>query len=109
MDEPLVVGAREARGPLFHDKEKLATAAGSFSNMERHESCSPIMGLPLYPMLSHPCVKQYNIRKIMSTLYTPQSNGVVERFMGYLKTALITLISNRPKKWDLFLAVILFA
>ena len=45
----------------------------------------------------------------MSTLYTPQSNGIVERFMGYLKTALITLISNRPKKWDLFLATILFA
>ena len=40
--------------------------------------------------------KKYKIRKLMSTPYTPQSNGIVERFMGYLKTALITLIDQVP-------------
>ena len=40
--------------------------------------------------------QKYKIRRLMSTPYTPQSNGVVERFMGYLKTALITLIDQVP-------------
>ena len=45
----------------------------------------------------------------MSTPYTPQSNGIVERFMGYLKGALISLVNEKPKRWDQFLPVILFA
>ena len=53
--------------------------------------------------------KKYKVRRLMSTPYTPQSNGIVERFMGYLKNALITLIDNRPARWDTFLPAILFA
>ena len=45
----------------------------------------------------------------MSTPYTPQSNGIVERFMGYLKGALITLIDNHPTRWDQHLAAVVFA
>ena len=40
--------------------------------------------------------EKYKIRRLMSTPYTPQSNGIVERFMGYLKTALITMIDQVP-------------
>ena len=53
--------------------------------------------------------KRYKIRRLMSTPYTPQSNGIVERFMGYLKNSLITLVDNQPKRWDVFLPAILFA
>ena len=53
--------------------------------------------------------KKYKIRRLMSTPYTPQSNGVVERFMGYLKTALITLIDQVPTAWDLQLSAVLAA
>ena len=53
--------------------------------------------------------RKYKIRRLMSTPYTPQSNGIVERFMGYLKNALVTLIDNSPTRWDLFLPAILFA
>ena len=53
--------------------------------------------------------KKYKIRKLMSTPYTPQSNGIVERFMGYLKTALITLIDQVPTAWDLHLSAVLAA
>ena len=45
----------------------------------------------------------------MSTPYTPQGNGIVERFMGYLKNSLITLIDNHPTRWDIYLPAILFA
>ena len=45
----------------------------------------------------------------MTTPYTPQGNGIVERFMGYLKNALITLIDGHPKTWDDHLPAILFA
>ena len=53
--------------------------------------------------------QKYKIRRLMSTPYTPQSNGVVERFMGYLKTALITLIDQVPTAWDLHLSAVLAA
>ena len=45
----------------------------------------------------------------MSTLYTPQSNSIVEWFIGYLKTALITLIDQVPTTWDLHLSAVLAA
>ena len=45
----------------------------------------------------------------MSTPYTPQSNGIVERFMGYLKNALVTLIDQKPKSWDVHVSAVLFA
>ena len=45
----------------------------------------------------------------MSTPYTPQSNGIVGRFMGYLKNAMITLIAHHPEQWDVHLSAILFA
>ena len=38
-----------------------------------------------------------------------QGNGIVERFMGYLKTALITLIDQVPTAWDLHLSAVLAA
>ena len=53
--------------------------------------------------------KRYKVRRLMSTPYTPQSNGIVERFMGYMKNALVTLISQHPKAWDEHLPAVLFA
>ena len=53
--------------------------------------------------------KQYQVRRLMSTPYTPQSNGIVERFMGYLKNALVTLVDNHPTRWDQYLAAVVFA
>ena len=53
--------------------------------------------------------KKYKIRRLMSTPYTPQGNGIVERFMGYLKTALITMINQVPTAWDLHLSAVLAA
>ena len=53
--------------------------------------------------------RQYQVRRLMSTPYTPQSNGIVERFMGYLKNALITLVDNHPTRWDQYLASVIFA
>ena len=49
-------------------------------------------------VISDLCAK-YQVRRLMSTPYTPQSNGIVERFMGYLKNALITLVDNHPTRW----------
>ena len=53
--------------------------------------------------------KQYQVRRLMSTPYTPQSNGIVERFMGYLKNALVTLVDNHPTRWEQYLAAVVFA
>ena len=53
--------------------------------------------------------QKYKIRRLMSTPYTPQGNGIVERFMGYLKNSLIAMIDRQPKKWDESLSSVLFA
>ena len=53
--------------------------------------------------------KRYGIRRLMSTPYTPQSNGIVERFMGYLKNALVALVNQKPKTWDEYVSAVLFA
>ena len=53
--------------------------------------------------------KKYGIRRLMSTPYTPQSNGIVERFMGYLKGALATLVDENPTSWDDHLPAVAFA
>ena len=51
--------------------------------------------------------RRYGVRRLMSTPYTPQSNGIVERFMGYLKNALVTLIDQKPKTWDTHVSAVL--
>ena len=64
------------------------------------------------PFVSHVIAglcRRYGVRRLMSTPYTPQSNGIVERFMGYLKNALITLIDQKPKSWDEHVSAVLFA
>ena len=66
-------------------------------------------GTPFASQVIATLCQRYGIRRLMSTPYTPQSNGIVERFMGYLKNALITLIDQRPTTWDLHLSAVLFA
>ena len=66
-------------------------------------------GTPFASQVIATLCQHYGIRRLMSTPYTPQSNGIVERFMGYLKNALITLIDQRPTTWDLHLSAVLFA
>ena len=49
------------------------------------------------------------IRGIRTTAYHPQTNGVVERFNGTLKSMLRRLVREKPRAWDTFVAPALFA
>ena len=50
-----------------------------------------------------------HIKKIRTTPYHPQTNGVVERFNGTLKSMLRKFVSRSQKDWDEYLPYLLFA
>ena len=53
--------------------------------------------------------QQLNIEKTNSTPYHPQTNGLVEKFQGTLKQMLAKLCVEKPKEWDFWLPMALFA
>eukprot|EP00745_Piridium_sociabile_P030960 TRINITY_DN51384_c0_g1_i5.p1 TRINITY_DN51384_c0_g1~~TRINITY_DN51384_c0_g1_i5.p1 ORF type:complete len:379 (-),score=38.43 TRINITY_DN51384_c0_g1_i5:332-1468(-) len=50
-----------------------------------------------------------SITSITTTPYHPQSNGMVERFNGTLKTMLRRVCRERPTDWDRYIPALLFA
>lgn len=51
----------------------------------------------------------FNIKPTKSSIYHPQSNGMVERFNGTLKSILRKVAENEPDNWDRFISAALFA
>ena len=49
------------------------------------------------------------IRKLRTTPYHPQANGLCERFNGTLKTMLRKFVAAEPEIWDEYLPYLLFA
>ena len=49
------------------------------------------------------------IKKIKSTPYHPETNGLVERFNGSMKSMLRKFVHDEPKTWDKLLPYIMFA
>ena len=50
-----------------------------------------------------------SIRKLSTTPYHPQANGLVERFNGTLKRMLQIFAQDEPGKWDKLIPYLLFA
>ena len=50
-----------------------------------------------------------HIKKIRTTPYHPQTDGLVERFSGTLKGMLRKFVSRSEKDWDVYLPYLLFA
>ena len=50
-----------------------------------------------------------SVSQLHSAPYHPQTNGVVERFNGTLKTMLSRLMADKPSDWDRYLPGALFA
>lgn len=53
--------------------------------------------------------KLINTRKINTSSYHPQSDGMVERFNNTLAESISMFVSSNQKDWDLFIPSILFA
>ena len=49
------------------------------------------------------------IRKLNTTLYHPQANGIVENFNGTLKKMLKCYAKDEPEEWDRHIPFVLFA
>ncbi|GFR78367.1 reverse transcriptase [Elysia marginata] len=50
-----------------------------------------------------------SIKQLTTTPYHPQTNGLVERFNGTIKSIIKKLTSERPRDWDRYLPAALFA
>ena len=50
-----------------------------------------------------------SIKSIRTSPYHPQSNGLVERFNGTLKTMLKKVVHANPEQWDRYIPALLFA
>lgn len=59
-------------------------------------------------LISELC-KMLKVRKLSTTPYHPQANGLVERFNGTLKQMLKAYAVVEPLKWDVHLPYVLFA
>ncbi|XP_062585038.1 uncharacterized protein LOC134246689 [Saccostrea cucullata] len=59
-------------------------------------------------LISNLC-KMLKVRKLSTTPYHPQANGLVERFNGTLKQMLKAYAVVEPLKWDVHLPYVLFA
>ena len=57
----------------------------------------------------HQVCSFFNIHPTKSSIYHPQSNGMVERFNGTLKSILRKVAENEPQNWDRFISAALFA
>lgn len=49
------------------------------------------------------------INQLQTSMYHPQTDGLVEHFTQTLKGMIRTCIQGDPKKWDLFIPLLLFA
>ena len=50
-----------------------------------------------------------SVKSVTTTPYHPQSNGMVERFNGTLKSMLKKVAQEQPKDWDRFIPAVLFS
>jgi hypothetical protein len=50
-----------------------------------------------------------SVKPVTTTPYHPQSNGMVERFNGTLKSMLKKVAQEQPKDWDRYIPAVLFA
>ena len=50
-----------------------------------------------------------SVKPVTTTPYHPQSNGMVERFNGTLKTMLRKVSREEPREWDRYIPALLFA
>src|ERR1700745_133179 len=57
-------------------------------------------GTPFLASMAHEVYKIFNIHKLQTTAYHPQTNGKVERFNSTLVAMLAMYVSSNQKDWD---------
>ena len=53
--------------------------------------------------------KLLGVKTVTTTPYHPQSNGLVERFNGTIKSMIKRVVQDQPKNWDRMIPSVLFA
>jgi hypothetical protein len=66
-------------------------------------------GTPFLASMAHEVYKIFNIHKLQTTAYHPQTNGKVERFNSTLVAMLAMYVSSNQKDWDTLIPFCVFA
>ena len=80
-----------------------------FSRVGIHEERVSDQGSNFMSKLMAQQYEQLDITKIETLVYHPETNGLVERFNGTLKSMLKKFVRERVQTWDKYLAYLLFA
>ncbi len=82
---------------------------GIFSRVGYPEEIQSDKGTQFVSDLMQQIHRLLSIRSVSTSPYHPQSNGLVERFNGTLKTMLRKVVRTHPNQWDRYLPALLFA
>ena len=59
--------------------------------------------------IMHEVTRLLYIKLVHSTIYHPMSNGLVDKFNGSIKRMLRRMSVERPRDWDRYIGLLLFA
>lgn len=80
-----------------------------FSTIGVHREMLTDMGTQFTSFLISEVSCLISLRRLTTTPYHPNCNGLVEQFNGILKQILKRLCAEKLKDWDKYLSVVLFA
>ncbi|MCG8044622.1 MAG: RNase H-like domain-containing protein [Candidatus Thiodiazotropha endolucinida] len=92
------------------DTETVAEALlGIFSRLGIPKEILSDQGSNFTSALMKELCKLLGVKKLQSTPYHPEANGLVERFNGTLKRMLTCFVQDEQSEWDVLLPYLLFA
>ena len=92
------------------DTQTVAEALlGIFSRVGIPDEILSDQGTQFMSDLMKEVMRLLSVKQLHSTPYHAQTNGLVERFNGTLKSMLKKLMTDRPSDWDRYLPAVLFA
>ncbi|XP_040292346.1 zinc finger protein 420-like [Bufo bufo] len=96
--------------PLRHTSAKLIAKElmGMFSQVGIPKEILTDQGTPFMSKVMKELCRLLNVKHLHTSVYHPQTDGLVERFNKTLKTMLKRAVSKDGKDWDLLLPYVLF-
>jgi len=96
--------------PLHHEVQKFSSGIGSpgWSRKKGHKMVVVEGSQFLSAAMKEMC-RLLPLKQLVTTLYHPICNGLIEKFNGTLKNMFRHMCAEKPKDWDRYVGSLLFA